>query len=264
MPPTTNSHIDEHLRALIESYEATLTRLSPSSAQLPVDFTDRHLSPGSVSALLVHPRNHDSLLWGIVDTHLNLAVENKANVLINTSFRDPHETLVHPVTVQSRYDLKDSSRSLPSKDQLRRLKSAVQKIKKLPIRISQLRGSVQQHIVELFEIFHTDCPSLVLIELSLTKNDLTDYPVSDIPELLDSYQPLAQSQAVAIIFVIQCDKDSAQAQLKSALPSSHEQTIARVHPQAIPPSHKIQGPQVNSLTSLSYASSEKGSAPLTY
>jgi hypothetical protein len=264
MHPTTDSRIDDHLRELIERYEKTLTQLTPSTTQSPVDFANRHLTPGSVSALLVHPRNHDALLWGIVDTHLNIAEENKANILINTSFREPHETLEHPVTVQSRHDLNIASGIPPSKKQLMSLKTAAQHIKQFPISLSGNIDSCSRHIVELFEVFHSQTPSLVLLELSLIKSDLSNYPISDIPELLDSYQSLAQRHDAPIILVIKCDKPSGEAHLNAARATSHARTIARVLPQAIPPSHKIQGPPVNSLTSLSYASSETGHAPLTY
>ena len=254
--------IEDTLRDLLEIYESNLAELLTLPTEDTIDFATSHLTPGATSAILVHPRNHDALLWGIAKQHLDSSGPTETDILITTTYREPHETLDHLLTTHSRYDRHSGVK--PSKAQLNRLKDAAQAIKLLPIRISSTSNSPSTHIVELFETFHTHCPKLVLIEATLIENDTSNYDAYKVIDLLESYSPLAQAHSVAIVFIISTDKDTAKAQFKDAKPSNLSSQIAYVPLQSIPPSASIIGPPVHSHIPLTYASHEKGSAPLAY
>ena len=262
MTPPEEHTIEVTLRDLLEIYESNLAELHTIATRETIDFATRHLTPGARSAILVHPKNHDALLWGIANQHLDSSGPTETDILITTTYREPHETLDHLLTTHSRYDR--HSGVTPSKAQLNRLKDAAQDIKLLPIRISSAPTSPSTHIVELFETFHTHCPKLVLIEATLIENDTSNYDVSKVIDLLESYSPLAQAHSVAIVFIISTDKDTAKAQFKDAKPSHFASQIAYVPLQSIPPSASIIGPLVHSHTPLTYASHEIGSAPLIF
>ena len=81
--------IEDTLRDLLEIYESTLAELLTVASNEEIDFATSHLTPGATSAILVHPRNHDALLWGIAKQHLDSSGPTEADILITTTYREP-------------------------------------------------------------------------------------------------------------------------------------------------------------------------------